>query len=176
MRTRTDLALACVLALSLMLNAYLILRKPVPRGRLVNADSSRAAAHAPRPAGLVPSDIDPALPCEQQLAEVEARIAALQPELDKNLTPKERFEAAATSDRAAESELDSLLDKMSADAPDDFGYEVECRPPVCRITVQFGSTPYPLLERIQKNLEFRSLWQSMMFVPREAYLVKRDPN
>jgi hypothetical protein len=172
-KTRTKLALASVLALSLTFNGYLIMREPVPRARLVNADSRRVAPR-PRPVGLVPSDIDPSLPCQQQLAEVEARLVELRPEHRKVLTPKERFDEA-TANPAGETEFRPLLEEMFADAPDDFDYELECRDLVCRVTVRLGTSPYPWLERVQ-NSEYRSRWQSMMFLSGEAYLVKRDPS
>jgi hypothetical protein len=172
-----DAALVVLLGISLAINAYLLTRKPGSR-RLTHAASRSASILPSNPIGLVPSDIDPSRSCAEQLTEVEARFAAVKPEIERRLSPKEKFEAATgdfVRDSAREPEVKIVVDTLFADAPDDFGWDLECRGSICRVEIHKGSAPYDWPQRLQDQ-ELESPYESIMFEGASAYLLFHEPN
>jgi hypothetical protein len=170
---RPNIALAALLALSVAINVYLVLHRPGSR-RLTHAASRNASILPPNPIALVPPDIDPSRPCVEQLAEVEMRLAAVQPEIARWLSLEEKFEIG-TRDPAREPGLKGVFATMFADAPEDFRWDVECRGAICRVEVHRGNAPYDWPKRIQDQ-EYRSRYESIMFEGTSAYLLVREPD
>jgi hypothetical protein len=171
MKKPIEIALACVLCVSLVINAYLFLREPSAAPATI--PPSPPAASPPRETGLLPPDLDRSRPCPDQLAEVESRIAAIAPEVEKRLTPKDKFERGKP-DAATVAAIVPIIDKMLADAPDDVGYDVACQNRICRVTVDVGDTDYDWVARLQRR-EDRFRWGAMMFDGTGAYLELRNP-
>lgn len=172
MRSRLDLALAIAFVVSATINVYLLVRSS-PRPSPGKPQIRPAAIAGVRPISLLPDDIATTQPCDDQLAEVERRLAAAHTDLGARATPKERFEQGAT-DPATEADVKPAVAAMFANAPPEFRYEVECRNRICLVTTHVGSGDYDWVEALHAP-EYRHRWGAMSFTRNVAYLQLRDP-
>jgi hypothetical protein len=168
---RVEIAVGTALAASFVLNVYLVTREPTVTR--VASSAARTATIRPPPVGAAPpSDLDATRPCADQLADVEARLAVVLPELEQRLTPKDRFEDGEPAPDL-EAETKPLVDKAFADRPAAMTYTVTCQGRVCRVWITGGKGNYRWDTRLQES-EFRSRWSAVMFYGTNAYVEKPD--